>query len=74
MPGRVRLDQIYQRAPTGQPSADLGGELFDHVAQRRGHLGVLPRVLAVERRARYRQLDRLDDPGAGASAVSMSSL
>src|ERR1700750_140060 len=43
-------------------SADLCSELADHVSHLRGHLGVLPRMLAVERLERHRELQVLDDP------------
>ena len=45
-------------------SGDLGGELAHYVAQVRGDLGVLPRVLPVERFGRHRQLQVLDHPRA----------
>ena len=43
-------------------SADFGGQLADHVAHVGGHLGVLARVLAVQRLERHRQLDRPRPP------------
>ncbi|MDT5358861.1 MAG: hypothetical protein QOC69_623 [Mycobacterium sp.] len=46
-------------------SADLGDQFPDDLAHAGGHLGVLARVLPVERFERHRQLEILDDPRAG---------
>src|SRR6187401_1056298 len=63
---KVRVD-LCKTSISTQPaaSADFCGQLADDVAQVGDDLGVLPRVLAVQRLELHRQLQVLDDARTG---------
>src|SRR4051812_48327915 len=53
--------ETFRRLSDRLTSADLGGQLSDDVAQVRGDLGILPRMLPVEGLEGDRQSEVLDD-------------
>src|SRR5215207_725951 len=66
--GTAKLPAGHDRPgwrPWDETLGDFGGELSDDIAQVRGHVGILPRMLAVECRRRHRQLQLLDHARPG---------